>query len=73
MSNDPTTCPRCGAKLEWIEGWRDYSYGLVKIFVEGCMKCGYLVDEDDGEDEYLPSDEESEAAYLSHLNQIGGI
>lgn len=45
--DDPTQCPRCGAKLEWIDGWREYGDRLVEIQVKGCMKCGYLVDEDE--------------------------
>lgn len=51
MDYDPTKCPRCGARLEMIEGWREYGDRLVEVVVEGCMKCGYLVDEDDEEDE----------------------
>jgi Zn ribbon nucleic-acid-binding protein len=50
---DLTKCPRCGARLEMIEGWREYGDRLVDIVVEGCMKCGYAVDDErDDDDEY---------------------
>lgn len=44
-------CPRCGAKLEMIDGWREYGDRLVEIVVEGCMKYGYLVDKDSNDDD----------------------
>ena len=50
MEYDPTKCPRCGARLEMIDGYREYGDQLVEIVVEGCMKCGYLVDEDEEDD-----------------------
>ena len=55
MSNTGYTgrCPRCNARLETIEGWREYGDQLIEIVVEGCMKCGYLVDdESDDNDEW---------------------
>lgn len=43
-------CPRCNAKLEAIEGWQEYGDRIVAIVVVGCMKCGYLLDDDSEEE-----------------------
>jgi Zn ribbon nucleic-acid-binding protein len=51
MNYDPFACPRCRAKLEMINGWKEYGDQLVKIQRLGCWKCGYIEGEPEDEDE----------------------
>jgi hypothetical protein len=58
MSVEHIRCPRCGHRIEPIEGWREYGDQLVEITVFGCMECGWnedmdMDDDDDWDDENL--------------------
>lgn len=37
---------RCGAPLDWIEGWAEYGDQLVEIVRRGCWVCGWIEYED---------------------------